>query len=311
MFNVPDISIVVPVYGSDGTLEPLYQRVASTMEKIQASFELIFIDDCGPGNSWQIINRMAQNDPRVTGIKLSKNFGQHRAIMAGIDVACGNWLVIMDCDLQDRPEEIARLWAKAQEGNDVVIGRRVKRQDGFFKRLSSRLFHWFFGFITNQQSDAAQSNFGIYSRKVVDAVRTLLEYPGIFPFLVRRAGFGVVTIEIEHGRRTDGRSSYTFGRKLSLAMDIIVYYSNKPLKLIIHFWFVMVLTIFCCGIWFFTRYFLPDYMSAGWISLMIPLFFLSVLLFFVAGIWGAYIGRVSNQVKKRPLYVVTDRTQVT
>jgi polyisoprenyl-phosphate glycosyltransferase len=311
MFNVPDISIVVPVYGSDGTLELLYKRVAATIEKIPASFELIFVDDCGPGNSWEIINKMAQSDPRVTGIKLSKNFGQHRAIMAGVDIARGNWLVIMDCDLQDRPEEIARLWAKAQEGNNVVIGRRVNRQDSFLKCFFSRLFHWFFGFMTNQQSDAAQSNFGIYSRKVVDAVKTLLEYPGIFPFLVRWAGFEVVTIEIEHGRRAEGKSSYTFGRKLSLAMDVIVFYSNKPLKMFIHFWFLMAITIFCYGIWIFTRYFLYNYMPAGRISVMVLLFFLSGFLFFVTGILGVYLSRVFNQVKERPLYVVEDRTQVT
>ncbi len=310
MFDVPDISIVVPVYGSDGTLDPLYKRVVATVEKIPASFELVLVDDCGPGNSWEIINKMARNDPRVTGIKLSRNFGQHKAIMAGVDIARGNWLVIMDCDLQDRPEEIARLWAKAQEGNDVVAGRRVKRQDGFFKCFSSRLFHWFFGFMTNRRSDAAQSNFGIYSRKVVDTVKTLLEYPGIFPFLVRQAGFEVITIEIEHGRRTEGKSSYTLGRKLSLAIDIIFYYSNKPLRMFIHFWLLMALTIFCCGTWCFTRHFLFDYISADWISVMFSLFFLSGILVLVTGIRGVYIGRFSNQVKERPLYVVKDRTPV-
>jgi len=132
MVDVPDISVVVPVYGSDSTLVPLYKRVATVISGIPASFELIFVDDCGPGNPWAIISKMAQNDPRVTGLKLSRNYGQHNAIMAGINLACGRWVVIMDCDLQDRPEEITRLWAKAQEGHDIVVGRRVKRQDRFF-----------------------------------------------------------------------------------------------------------------------------------------------------------------------------------
>ena len=201
MIDVPDMSVVVPVYGSDSTLEPLYERVAAAASQIPASFELIFVDDCGPGNPWELINKMAQSDPRVIGLKLSRNFGQHSAIMAGVEISRGNWLVIMDCDLQDRPEEIPRLWAKAQEGFDVVFGRRVERHDRFLKRLSSRLFHWFFGYMTDQKSDAAQANFGIYVRKVVDVVKMLPEQPRVFPLLVRWTGFKIASIDIVHDRR--------------------------------------------------------------------------------------------------------------
>ncbi|MFA5322112.1 MAG: glycosyltransferase family 2 protein, partial [Smithella sp.] len=150
MVDVPDISIVVPVYGSDSTLVPLYERVAAALSRIPVSFELIFVDDCGPGNPWAIIGKMAQNDPRVIGLKLSRNYGQHNAIMAGVNLAGGRWLVIMDCDLQDRPEEIPHLWAKAQEGHDIVVGRRAKRQDEFFKRLFSRIFHEVIKYINNR-----------------------------------------------------------------------------------------------------------------------------------------------------------------
>jgi polyisoprenyl-phosphate glycosyltransferase len=308
MFNVPDISIVVPVYGSDGTLEPLYKRVATTLKQIPASFELIFVDDCGPGNPWKIINNLAQRDSRVTGLKMSRNFGQHRAIMAGVDIARGNWLVIMDCDLQDRPEEIPHLWAKAREGHEAIVGRRVKRQDSFFKRISSHLFHWFLGVMTAQKSDAAQANFGIYSRKVVDVVKTLREQPGVFPILVRWAGFKITTIDIVHGRRAEGKSSYTFGRKLSLAADIIFSRSSKSLKMCVQFRSFMAVAAFCFGLAFFTRYFLFDYTPSGWAGVMFSLFSLSAFILFVMGIMGVYIGRVFNQVKARPLYIVKDRT---
>jgi len=310
MFDVPDISIVVPVYGSDGTLEPLYKRVASTMKQIPASFELIFVDDCGPGNPWEIINNLAQRDSRVIGLKMSRNFGQHIAITAGIDLARGRWLVIMDCDLQDCPEEISRLWTKAQDGHDVVIGRRVKRQDSLLKRMSSRLFHWVFGLITNQKSDPAQANFGIYSRKVVDTVKTLFEYPGIFSFLVRWAGFEVTTIDIKHDRRIEGKSSYTLSRKLSLAIDVMVFCSRKPFKMLIHFWFLIAFTFFCFGTWLSVRYDLLNYTPSGRISVMILLFFLSGIMLFVTGILEIYIGKVNN-IKENPIYIVKDRTQVT
>jgi polyisoprenyl-phosphate glycosyltransferase len=310
MIDNPDISIIVPVYGSDVTLVPLYKRVAAAVSRIPATFELIFVDDCGPGNPWEIIVKMGQSDPRVIGLKLAKNFGQHIAITAGVDLARGRWLVIMDCDLQDRPEEIPRLWAKAQEGHDIVVGRRIKRQDGFFKRLFSRAFHSIFSYMTDQQSDAAQSNFGIYSRKVVDTVKTLFKHPSIFPFLVRWAGFEVVAIDVEHSRRIAGKSSYTLGRKLSLAIDIIVFYSNKPLKVCIHFSFLMAFTVFCYEAWLFSRYFLFDHTPVGKTGLTASLFLLSGFLLVVMGILGTYIYRVFNQVNGKSLYLVGNRTNV-
>lgn len=191
--DAPDISIVVPVYGCDGTLVPLYERVAAAVAGIPATFELIFVDDCGPGRPWEIISDLARHDPGVVGLKLSRNFGQHSAIMAGVEYARGNWLVIMDCDLQDPPEEIPRLWAKAQEGYDAVIGCRLKRKDSWFKRLNSHLYHRFFDYMTEQKSDNAQANFGIYSRKVVEAIKTLQEQPRTLLLLVRWAGFEVIS----------------------------------------------------------------------------------------------------------------------
>jgi len=310
MVDVPDISIVVPVYGSDGTLKSLYERVVSATNLISVNFELIFVDDRGPGNPWKIISEIAGNDSRVTGLRLSKNFGQHSAIMAGIDISRGRWLVIMDCDLQDRPEEIPRFWAEAQKGHDVIMGRRVVRRDGFFKRLFSKLFHRIFSYMTDQQTDASQSSFGIYSRKVVDVVKKMPEQPRIFPLLVRWSGFEMASLDVEHDQRRDGKSGYNFERRLSLAIDAIVSYSNKPLKMCVELGFLMAFFAFCCGAWLFIRYFMFDYIPAGWTSLMISLFFLSGVLLFGMGILGIYIGRVFDQVKGRPLYVVQDRTRL-
>lgn len=310
MDDVPDISIVVPVYGSDGTLIELYERVVAAVTRIPASFELIFVDDCGPGRPWELINEMAHRDPRVIGLKLSKNFGQHSAIMAGVDLARGKWLVIMDCDLQDRPEEIPRLWAKAQEGHDIVVGRRVERKDGLLKRQISRFFWWFFVYMTDQESDATQASFGIYSRKVVDVVKELPEQPRVFPLLVRWAGFKVTPIDVEHCRRLEGKSSYNFSRRLLLAMDSIVSYSNKPLRMCVQFGLLMAFTSFCFGLWLLTRYFFFDYTVAGWTSVMVSLYFLSGILLVGMGVLGIYIGRIFNQVKQRPLYIIKGRTSI-
>ena len=164
--------------------------------------------------------------------------------------------------------------------------------------------------MTDQESDATQASFGIYSRKVVDVVKILPEQPRVFLLLVRWAGFEVIPIDIAHDKRTEGKSSYSLGRKLSLATNTIVSYSNKPLIMCVQFGFLMAFVAFCYGAWLVTGYFLFDYIVAGWTSVMVSLYFLSGIILFGMGVLGAYIGRIFNQVKERPLYVVKDRTPV-
>lgn len=311
MVDVPDISVVVPVYGSDSTLVPLYKRVAAAISGIPASFELIFVDDCGPGNPWAIISKMAQNDPRVTGLKLSRNYGQHNAIMAGINLARGRWVVIMDCDLQDRPEEITRLWAKAQEGHDIVVGRRVKRQDRFFKRLSSKIFHEVIKYINNQKNDPAQATFGIYSRRVIDKIKLSSETPKIFPLLMQRTGFPVKSIDVEHCWRAKGKSSYTLKRKIFLAMDVIAFYSDKPLNIWVRLKVFAAVAAFSLGLWILVHSFLFGCQSVDWTKIISISFILSGAVFLGMGILEIYIKRIFNQLKKRSPSIVADRTQTT
>lgn len=301
---VPTISIVVPVYGCDETLLLLHKRLCEALAAVVPSFELILVDDCGPGKAWQVITELCRQDSRVIGIRLSRNHGQHYAITAGVDYCQGDWLVVMDCDLQDRPEEIPHFWEKAREGYDVVVGRRIERQDSWAKRMSSRLFHRVFSYMTDQQSDATQANFGIYSRKVVEQLKRLPEHSRCFPLLVRWLGFHAATIDIRHDERAEGKTSYTLGRLLTLAVDTIVSYSNKPLKLFIQTGFFMALAAFCYGIALIVRYFVYGRMVQGWTSVMVSLYFLSGLLLLGMGTLGVYIGRIFTQVKGRPLYVV-------
>jgi len=162
--------------------------------------------------------------------------------------------------------------------------------------------------MTDQQTDAAQSNFGIYSRKVVNAVKIMPEHPKVFTLLVRWAGFEPKAIDVKHGKRMEGKSSYNFKRRFSLAMDSIISYSNKPLKLCVQLGFFMACASFLYGAWLFIRYFLFAYIPAGWTSVMVSMFFLSGLLLLGMGILGIYIDKVFNQVKGRPLYVIDEKT---
>lgn len=304
--DLPAISIVVPVYGCDEVLRKLHQRLCVVLEGIVSSFEIILVDDCGPGNAWQVITELCAQDSRVFGIRLSRNYGQHYAITAGVDYCRGRWLVVMDCDLQDRPEEISRFWHKAQEGYDVVVGRRLKRQDSWFKRMGSRIFHGVLSYMTDQRSDPARGNFGIYSRKVVDQVKRLSEYSRAFPLLVRWVGFNSVTVGIQHDERAEGKTTYTLRRLISLAVDIIISYSNKPLNMFVQTGFTMSFIAFCCGAVLIGRYFVYGRSIQGWTSVMVSLYFLSGVLLLGMGTLGVYIGRIFNQVKGRPLYVVDE-----
>lgn len=304
--DLPTISIVVPVYGCDEVLRKLHRRLCVVLEGLAASFEIILVDDCGPGNAWQVISDLCAQDTRVFGIRLSRNYGQHYAITAGIDYCRGSWLVVMDCDLQDRPEEISLFWHKAQEGYDVVVGRRVKRQDSWLKRMGSRIFHDVLSYMTDQRSDSAQANFGIYSRKVIDQLKRLSEYSRAFPLLVKWVGFNSTTIDIQHDERAEGKTTYTLQKLISLAVDIIISYSNKPLNMFVQTGFVMSLVAFGCGAVLVGRFFVYDRAVQGWTSVMVSMYFLSGLLLLGMGVLGVYVGRIFNQVKGRPLYVVDE-----
>jgi len=303
-----DISVVVPVYGCDGALIPLYERVKDTIESIPATFELILVDDCGPGQPWEIITDLSKKDSRVVGVRLSRNFGQHSAIMAGLCESRGAWVVVMDCDLQDPPEEIPKLWSKTREGHDAVIGCRFDRRDSFLKKFKSALYHRFFDYMTEQKSDETQANFAIYSRKVVDIVKQLEEQPRALLLLVRWAGFDVVPIEVRHESRIEGKSSYTLTKQVKLAADTIVSYSTKPLRICAYFGFLISISSFLYGIVLILRQLLFHQAVEGWTSVMVSVYFLSGIILLALGIQGIYIGRVFGLAKKRPLYIVSDRT---
>jgi glycosyltransferase involved in cell wall biosynthesis len=160
------LSIVSPVYGAPSLIGELCLRLHSSLKKITEDYEIILVFDCSPDNGWEEICIECERDKRVKGIRLSRNFGQHYAITAGLEQATGEWVVVMDCDLQDRPEEINKLYKKAQEGYDIVFAQRADRKDSFLKRLSSKAFYAVFSYMTDTHQDARIANFGIYHWKV-------------------------------------------------------------------------------------------------------------------------------------------------
>jgi polyisoprenyl-phosphate glycosyltransferase len=302
------ISVVVPVYGCKTCLIELYFRLKKTFNSLPVDFELILVNDASPDDAWETIRELSARDNRVRGINFSRNFGQHYAIAAGIEHACGEWCVVMDCDLQDQPEEITKLYSKAQEGWDIVLGRRIDRKDHFFKRSFSKLFYRFLGYLTETQQDSSIANFGIYHRKVISAISSMGDYMRYFPTMVSWVGFKSTRINIEHAARTSGETSYSFRKLVKLALEVVLAFSDKPLRLTVKFGLLVSFSSLVFGCYNFYRYFANKIVVLGWATTVISIWFLSGAIIFLIGITGLYIGKIFDKVKQRPLYIVSEKT---
>jgi polyisoprenyl-phosphate glycosyltransferase len=303
------LSIISPVYNGEFILHELIERIHRAVEPLNQDFEIILVDDFSPDRSWEIIERLVAKFPKVRGIKLSRNFGQHYAITAGLDDAKGEWVVVMDCDLQDLPEEIPNLYAKAQEGNDVVLARRIIRKDGFFKKLSSKLFYRTLAWLTGSQQDESIANFGIYHKKVIVEIVKMRESIRYFPTMVRWVGFKQTSISVNHGANEDRKSSYNFKRLFNLALDIILAYSDKPLRLTVKLGFVVSFSGFLFALFTFIKYLNGDIIVKGYASLIISLWLLAGFILMTLGIVGLYVGKTFEGVKNRPIYIVEKTTE--
>ncbi len=302
-----EISVVSPVYCCADCLRALCARLAKTLSALGKDYEIILVDDASPDDAWPVLRELCAADSRVKAIALSRNFGQHYAIAAGIEHALGRWIVVLDCDLQDRPEEIARLYAKAQEGFDVVFAERETRQDGWLKRNSSRAFIALLNYLSGAEYDYRTANFGIYSRAVIDAVRSMGDRSRFFPVMVRWTGFRKTSIPVQHDARGNGGSSYSLRKLLRLALDIMLSYSDKPLRLVATLGIIVSMIALAMTGFSLYRYLHGDVNVAGYTSLIASMWLLAGVMLFCMGIIGLYVGRVFENVKSRPIFIVRDR----
>ena len=304
----PHISVVTPVYGCSTCLNQLYERLVTTLATISNDYEIIMVNDGSPDDAWQQIKILAGKDEKVKGVNLSRNYGQHRAITAGLDFAQGDWVVVMDCDLQDQPEEILKLYQQAIKGFDIVFGRRGQRRDSFLKQLGSKAFYRIYGYFTESEVDNTVANFSIISSKVVEKLRSLKEQNRSYPLFVNWIGFTRMDVTIEHAPRDSGKSSYTIRKLIDLAVDSIISQSNKPLRMSIKFGFILSLASLIYASWLIARYLVYSVPVAGWTSVMVSIYFIGGLLFANMGVLGLYIGKTFDEAKNRPLYLVQDTT---
>ncbi|MFD1466668.1 glycosyltransferase family 2 protein [Hymenobacter caeli] len=304
----PTFSFVSPVYRAESLLAELVRRLVAAGEALGGSFEIVLVDDRSADGSWAGILALAAQDPRVRGLRLSRNFGQHRAITAGLERCRGEWVVVLDCDLQDRPEEIPALYARAQAGYDLVLARRTGRQDAWGKKLVSRLFYRVLSYLTEVPQDPAVANFGIYHRRVIAAVLAMRESIRYFPTMVRWVGFRAGYLDVAHAGRARGPSSYRLSQRLHLGLDVLLANSDKPLRLTVKAGLLLAGGAFLLVPVTLLRYWAGQIDQPGYTSLIISIWFFSGLLLAVLGMVGLYIGKTFEQVKNRPLYIEDEAT---
>ena len=300
------ISIVSPVYRAEKILPILVSEINLVMERIGEDYEIILVDDRSPDNSWEVMKVLSSQNPKIKSIRLSRNFGQHSAIFAGLTKTKGDWVVVMDCDMQDQPKEIAKLYKKALEGYDIVLGQRENRKDKFLKKLSSKLFYKVFNYLSGGQFNNEIGNFGIYKKKVIDSILNINDYIKFFPLFINWVGFKSTSIPIEHSSREEGKSSYSISRLLKLAFNVIISFSDKPLRLFINFGLGISILSFILGIYYLYLAVTHRITQPGFSSLILSIWFLSGIIISCIGIVGVYLGKTFDQAKNRPTFIIDE-----
>jgi len=307
LLTAPRISVAVPVYDEESVLPDLLKRTLAVLDELPGGpHEIVLVDDASSDGSWPILEQATRDEPRVVAVSLSRNFGHQAALSAALDYVSGDVVVIMDGDLQDPPEAIPRLLAEYADGCDVVYAVRVKRKEGLLLRLCYVLFYRTIALLANIELPVGAGDFALMSRRVADLVRRSPERQRYLRGLRTWYGFRQKGIEIEREARHSGKSKYTLRRLFRLAFDGVFAFSVIPLRLAAALGLIAV----SCSVGYalyaaFVRLFL-DRSPAGFTALIFAITFLSGVQLFFLGVIGEYIGRIYEEVKQRPHYVVQE-----
>ncbi len=303
----PKVSVVVPVYKSADTIAELCERISKSLDSKKVSYEIVLVNDGSPDESWALIQSLAKANSAIVGISLSKNFGQHRAILAGLTASKGEWVVVMDADLQDSPEAVAELYKTAtKRGDAAVIANRVGRNDGKANSTTSKYFYKLLAKLSDIKLDGEQGNFGIYSGALIDSVIAMGDLDFFFPSAVKWSGFRHSTLDVERSTRDQGESSYNFKRRMALALRVLVVNSNQLLRFSIFLGLLVSGLAAVTAIYLIIANLVGAIQVAGWTSVMVAIFFMGGTLLVSNGVLGLYLGKVFDASKNRPRFIVAD-----
>lgn len=302
-----EVSVVSPVYACRECLEALVDRIGESVSRAGFSFEVILVDDGSPDDAWPQIEKLAASRPWLRGVRLSRNFGQHPAIDVGLKHTRGTWVVVMDCDLQDPPEEVPALLDKAISGGyDAVFAQRQNRQDKASKRFNSWAFYKVLSWLTGVPQDSSSANFGVFHRRVIDAVAAMPEREKAFPLMVRWVGFNIGYQPVAHAPRGAGSTSYSLRKLVQLATHIVLGYSDKPLRMVAGAGIAAALVAFLMAAISIFLFINGDITVAGYTSVVASMWLLGGMVLFSVGVVGLYVGQVYSNAQGRPAAIVAE-----
>lgn len=300
----PTVSVVIPVLNEQENLEDLYTRLVRTLEGIEPEFEIIFVDDGSGDASLEILTGLANKDTRVSAITFARNFGHQAAISAGLDQARGNAVIVMDADLQDPPEVLGQFIAKWREGNDVVYAVRMHRKEDWFKRTGYMLFYRLLQRVANINIPLDAGDFCIMDRRVVDLLVHMPERNRFVRGIRSWVGLNQVGLQYERAARHAGETKYSYGRLLTLALDGLVSFSYVPLRVISVAGIAVSVVSILLAILYTIQKVFWGLSPAGFATTIVAIFFLAGIQLITIGVIGEYVGRIFEEVKRRPMYVV-------
>lgn len=304
--EVLKLSVVVPVYGCAGTLRELHRRLSDVLSRLVASYEIVLIDDRSKDCAWQIMRQLAESDSHVVACRLSRNFGQQMAISAGLKECSGHYAIVMDCDLQDPPESIPALFAKAAEGFDIVYAKRQSLHQPLERRLYNKLYFRLLSLVSGRQFDGDLGSFSIISRRVIDAFLRFEERDRHYLMVLGWVGFDSTSIEYLREARPEGRSSYSLSRLLSHALSGILFTTTRLLYWVIYAGLGIASIGILMALFFIVRWY-SDGALPGWTSLIVVQFLVGGLTIMCLGVASLYIAKIFEAAQQRPLYIVQDR----
>jgi glycosyltransferase involved in cell wall biosynthesis len=303
------ISYIFPVYRNEPSLRPLYDQVRKNMQKIarKYDYEFVFVNDGSPDNSISVLMELAKEDQRVKVVNLSRNFGHQAAVTAGLDRVSGDAVIIMDADLQDPPAVCLELIQKWEEGFDVVYAQRRTRKDTFFKRLSANLYYRILASSSSIKIPRNTGDFRLVDRKVVDVVKQMKEYNRFLRGMFSFVGFRQAAVQFDRHARFAGKSEYTMKKMLKLGKDGLFGFSDVPLKFVSRLGFIVSL-LSVIGILYaiMLKVFWPHIAVPGWTMIVVSIFFMGGVQLVLLGVIGEYIGRIYDEVRRRPTYIVAE-----
>lgn len=302
-----DISVVIPVFNEESNLLVLHERLVNVITSISNNYELIFVNDGSKDKSLQIIKELANKNPQIKYIDFSKNFGHQLAVFAGLENAKGDAIVIIDADLQDPPELIKDLYHKMIEGYDVVFAQREQRVgESWHKLITAKLFYRFINRLSDVSIPLDTGDFRIISKKINDIIVSMPEWNKFLRGQIAWTGFNQTSIQYTREERYAGKTNYSYSKMFSFAFDGITAFSNLPLRLATYLGFVVSLISFFFILYTLYQKYINGNVVQGWSSLMVSILFIGGVQLICLGIIGEYLGRIMDNVKQRPLYIVRE-----